>query len=114
MNLSKEEIQRRIDNLTVARGNIQKEINSGREVLVFEREHILGKIEAYNEILAAFDQPSPIAQLLEDYERRLKTLNNFIGENLYKSPSELKRLRTKAGTYRTFIAELKKLTPKNS
>lgn len=48
--------------------------------------------------------------LIEDYERKLKTLNEIIKELRNKDGSNLDyiRLITKAGCYRTFITELKR------
>lgn len=55
-------------------------------------------------------------QLLEDYQRRLKTitkdikdLENIMGkESMSNFYDEYIRLKTKASCYRTFIAELEK------
>lgn len=48
--------------------------------------------------------------LLEDYERRLKTVNQMIEALSFKDDAnpEYNRLKTKQTCYRTFIAELKR------
>ena len=49
-------------------------------------------------------------QLIEDYKRRLATVNEMIEEsaNARKGIEEHQRLLTKAGMFRTFIAELER------
>lgn len=57
-------------------------------------------------------------QLLEDYDRRLKTVTKMLDE--FKSNGSVndikkhERLATKAAEYRAFIAELEKVIRKNS
>lgn len=50
--------------------------------------------------------------LLEDYKRRLETLNETIGDTVntgsYNDAKKMERLRTKAGCYRTIISELER------
>lgn len=45
-------------------------------------------------------------ELIEDYERRLKTVMDMIEHTRYDN-LDLIRLKTKASCYRTFLAELK-------
>lgn len=46
-------------------------------------------------------------QLIEDYERRLKTAETMLERKNYSSITQAERIKTKASCYRTFIAELK-------
>ena len=46
-------------------------------------------------------------QLIEDYERRLKTAETMLERKNYGSITQAERIKTKASCYRTFIAELK-------
>jgi len=46
-------------------------------------------------------------QLLEDYERRLKSINSLIAMRKDASLAESVRWNTKAACFRTFINELK-------
>jgi hypothetical protein len=50
-------------------------------------------------------------ELLEDYERKLDTLNKMIEGLEFQdiNTDTIKRYRTKASCYRTFIVELKRL-----
>ena len=52
-------------------------------------------------------------QLLEDYKRRLKTLNEELRLTLNEADDIVKitRLTIKRGCYRTFIAELEQIIP---
>jgi hypothetical protein len=45
--------------------------------------------------------------LIEDYERRLKTIKEEISKNIGKM--KCSRLETKASCYRTFLSELNKI-----
>lgn len=47
-------------------------------------------------------------ELLEDYRRRLKTVNEMIANTKADDSITLERLNTKAGDYRTFIVELER------
>ena len=47
-------------------------------------------------------------QLIEDYERRLQTVEIMLREKGYHSMVQAERIKTKASCYRTFIAELKR------
>ena len=52
--------------------------------------------------------------LIEDYERRLKTLNEMVDDNLKRfgnkgRDNELLRLKIKRGMVRSFLHELKQL-----
>lgn len=53
---------------------------------------------------------NPHSQLLEDYQRRLNTLNTRIEDLSIKRPegAAMQRYKTKASCYRTFIAELER------
>ena len=46
-------------------------------------------------------------QLIEDYERRLKTAETMLERKNYGSIAQAERIKTKASCYRTFLAELK-------
>jgi hypothetical protein len=52
-------------------------------------------------------------ELLEDYKRRLKTLNEELRISVDEAVDVVKitRLTIKRGCYRTFIAELERITP---
>jgi hypothetical protein len=52
-------------------------------------------------------------QLLEDYKRRLKTINEELTRAINEDDdiSKIARLTTKRGCYRTFITELERLLP---
>jgi len=47
-------------------------------------------------------------QLIEDYERRLRTAEAILGEKNYSSIAQAERIKTKASCYRTFLVELKR------
>lgn len=52
-------------------------------------------------------------QLLEDYKRRLKTVNEELKITVDEATdiSKISRLTIKRGCYRTFISELEKIVP---
>lgn len=55
-------------------------------------------------------------QLLEDYKRRLNTLNEELDRTIDEADdlSKIYHLTIKRGCYRTFIAELEQLLPYNT
>lgn len=54
-----------------------------------------------------------IETLIEDYERRLKTLKEMIEDTDQKELATLERLKVKHGCYNSFLAELKRSNPEN-
>ena len=57
--------------------------------------------------LRNFKTEFDMKQLIEDYERRLKTAETMLKEKDYSNIAQAERIKTKASCYRTFIAELK-------
>lgn len=52
-------------------------------------------------------------QLIEDYKRRLFTIQQMIEEDDQKNVIKTTRLQTKASCYRTFITELESTVESN-
>lgn len=50
-----------------------------------------------------------VEQLIEDYERRIATIELTLEKKDYSSANQAERLKTKASCYRTFLSELKKI-----
>lgn len=53
-----------------------------------------------------------IEQLIEDYKRRLDTVQTMLENKDYSSITQAKRIETKANCYRTFLSELKSVANK--
>ena len=47
--------------------------------------------------------------LIEEYNRKLKTINNLLVNYLHLPKDHVEKLNTKASCYRTFITELERI-----